>query len=78
MHANPYADGLDKNPANFVALSPLSYLARTAKVYPERLAMIYGERRQSWGQTYARCCQLAGALARRGIGRRKSRKRRAE
>ena len=68
MHANPYADGLDKNPANFVALSPLSYLARTAKVYPERLAMIYGERRQSWGQTYARCCQLAGALARRGIG----------
>ncbi|MBK7655305.1 MAG: acyl-CoA synthetase [Betaproteobacteria bacterium] len=57
-----------KNPANFVALSPLSYLARTAKVYPERLAMIYGERRQTWGQTYARCCQLAGALARRGIG----------
>ena len=68
MHANPYADGLDKNQANFVALSPLSYLARTAKVYPERVAMIYGERRQTWGQTYARCCQLAGALARRGIG----------
>ena len=68
MHANPYAEGLDKNPANFVALSPLSYLARTAKVYPERLAMIYGKRRQTWGQTYARCCQLAGALARRGIG----------
>jgi fatty-acyl-CoA synthase len=68
MHANPYAEGLDKNPANFVALSPLSYLARTAKVYPERLAMIYGKRRQTWGQTYARCCQLAGALAGRGIG----------
>ena len=67
-HTNPYANGLDKNPANFVALSPLSYLARTAKVYPDRLAIIYGEQRQTWGQTYTRCCKLAGALSARGIG----------
>lgn len=67
-HTNAYSTGLDKNSANFVALSPLSYLSRTAKVYPDRLAVIYGEQRQTWGQTYTRCCKLAGALAARGIG----------
>ncbi len=67
-HANPYQFGLDKNAANFVALSPLSYIERTAHVYPQRTALIYGQRRQSWAQTYQRCRQLAGALAARGIG----------
>ncbi len=65
---NPYQLGLEKNLANFVALSPLSFIERTAKVYPDHLAAIYGERRQTWGQTYTRCRQLAHALVARGIG----------
>ena len=66
---NPYDQGLDKNAANFVALSPLSYIERAARVYPDRTALIYGEQRQSWAQTYERCRRLASALAARGIGR---------
>jgi fatty-acyl-CoA synthase len=66
--ANPYNIGLDKNAANFVALSPLSYIQRAARVYPDRLAILYGERRQTWSQTYERCCRLASALAARGVG----------
>ena len=65
---NPYNSGLDKNPANFVALSPLSYIQRTARVYPDRLAIVYGDRRQSWGQTYERCRRLASALVGLGVG----------
>ena len=67
-HINPYQLGLDKNSANFVALSPLSFIERSAKVYPDCLAAIYGERRQTWGQTYTRCRQLAHALTSRGVG----------
>ncbi len=64
---NPYSTGLDKNAANFVALSPLSYLERAARVYPDRTAIIYGELRQNWAQTYERCRRLASALAARGV-----------
>ena len=39
---NPYELGLDKNEANFVALSPLSFIERAAHVYPQRTAVIYG------------------------------------
>ena len=67
--ANPYDTGLDKNPANFVSLSPLSFIERAAMVYPDRLAVIHGRLRQTWAQTYGRCRRLASALARRGIGR---------
>lgn len=66
--ANPYQMGLDKNSANFVALSPLSFIERSAKVYPNHCAVIYGARRQTWGETYRRSRQLASALAQRGIG----------
>ena len=65
---NPFSIGLDKNDANFVALSPLSYLERTERVYPDRTAIIYGRQRQSWRETAARCRRLAGALAGRGVG----------
>ena len=66
--ANPYNMALDKNPANHVSLSPLSFLKRTAAIYPDRLAIIYGERRQTWAETAARCRRLASALQARGIG----------
>ena len=65
---NPYTLGLDKNAANHVSLSPLSFLRRAAAVYPHRTAVIYGEQRQTWAETDARCRRLASALAARGIG----------
>ena len=65
--ANAYQSGLDKNAANHTPLSPLSFLARAAYVYPERAAVIYGERRLTWSDVYARCRRLASALGRAGI-----------
>jgi fatty-acyl-CoA synthase len=69
MSTNIYEQGLDKNAANFVALSPLSFLERSAAVFPNRVALIYGDLRQTWRQTYERCRRLASALARHGVGR---------
>ena len=65
---HPYDSGLERNEANFVALSPLSFIERTAAIYPDRIALIYGPRRQTWRDTYARCRRLASSLALRGIG----------
>lgn len=64
-----YDRGLVRMAANTVPLSPLSFLPRTAAVFPDRPAIVHGSRRQSWAQTYERCRRLASALARRGIGR---------
>src|SRR5689334_23513541 len=66
---SPYTNDLDQNAANYVPLSPLSFIARSAAVFPDRLAVVHGERRYSWAETYARCRRLASALARRGIGK---------
>jgi fatty-acyl-CoA synthase len=64
-----YDQHLDRNSANHAPLSPLGFIARTAEVYPERLAVVHGELRRSWGQTYARCRQLASSLQKAGIGK---------
>ena len=69
MSMSPYDHGLDKCAANYVPLSPLSFLERTAQIYPDRLSVIHGARRFTWSETYARCRRLASALARKGIGR---------
>jgi fatty-acyl-CoA synthase len=61
--------GLERNAANYVPLTPLSFLARTAAVYPKRPAIVHGAVRHTWAETYDRCRRFAGALARRGIGR---------
>jgi len=66
---NPYEHGLDKCAANHVPLSPLSFIARTAQIYPNRLAVVHGARRFTWAETYTRCRRLASALAARGIKR---------
>ncbi|HET7201330.1 MAG TPA: AMP-binding protein, partial [Burkholderiales bacterium] len=66
--SNPYEVGLDKNPANYAALTPLGFIERAAHVYPARLAVVHGARRFTWAETYARSRRLASALARRGIG----------
>src|SRR6202007_1185619 len=68
-NTNPYEIGLEKNAANFVPLSPIGFLLRSAAVYPQRLSVIHGDRRYTWRETLARCRRLASALARRGIGR---------
>ncbi|HEX5319208.1 MAG TPA: acyl-CoA synthetase [Stellaceae bacterium] len=67
--SGPYDSGLDKNAANFVPLSPIAFLGRTASVYPNRLAVVHGSRRYTWRQAQERCHRLAGALAAHGIGR---------
>ena len=64
---NPFETGLDRNPANFQALTPLSFIERAAAVYPHRAAVVHGEIRRSWSETYGRCRRLASALERRGI-----------
>jgi len=65
---NIYEQDLPRNPANHVPMSPLSFIERTALVYPDRLAIVHGALRQSWGQTYTRCRRLASALRQHGIG----------
>lgn len=64
-----YSIGLDQNKANFVPLSPLSFLARSAAVYPDHTSTVYEGRRFTWAQTYQRCRRFASYLAARGIGR---------
>jgi len=59
---------LPRNDANFIPLSPLSFITRTADLFPERTAIIYGERRYNWAQSYARMRQLASALNAAGLG----------
>ena len=62
-----YEEGLERCEANFTALSPLSFIRRTARGYPEHTALVHGPQRQNWADTYRRCRQLASALTRRGI-----------
>jgi fatty-acyl-CoA synthase len=67
--ANPYERGLERGAANYVPLTPLSFLARAASVYARKPAVIHGERVFSYAELYARTRRLASALRRRGIGR---------
>ncbi|WP_294532364.1 acyl-CoA synthetase [uncultured Rhodoblastus sp.] len=64
-----YLSGLDRNKANFAALTPLSFLSRAADVFPHRTSIVYGDRRYNWGQTFERCRRIASALQKRGIGK---------
>ena len=62
-----YEQGLGKNTANFTPLTPLSFIERTARVFPEHTAVVHGDTKRSWIETYQRCIKLASALNRRGI-----------
>jgi fatty-acyl-CoA synthase len=62
-----YANGLDRNPANFQPLTPLSFLTRAAKVWPDHIAIIHGYLRRSYRSFEQRCRQLASGLQKRGI-----------
>lgn len=67
--ANPYNTDLDRNPANFQPLTPLTFLERAAGVFPLHTAIIHGPLRRNYADFYARSRQLASALAMQGIGR---------
>jgi len=66
---NPYELNLPKNPANYQPLTPLSFLERSAGVYPNHTAIIHGSQRFTYAQFYARCRRLASALKQLGIAR---------
>jgi fatty-acyl-CoA synthase len=59
--------GLDKTPANYVPLTPLSHLARAAKVFPDREALVYGDMRLTYRNYHERVSQLASALQMAGV-----------
>src|SRR6202050_1877856 len=69
MPATPYDTGLDRNAANFQPLTPLSFLARAAAVYPDQTAIIHGNRSWTYREFYGRARRLASALVKRGIKR---------
>ena len=64
-----FSQDLPRTGANFAPISPMSFIERTAEVYPNRLAVVQGGLRRTWGEVYARCRQLASALQRAGVGK---------
>ena len=64
-----YEQDLDKTPANFAALSPVSFLERSADIYPDLTAVIHGQRCYSWAQVRERSARLANALLAAGVQR---------
>ena len=65
---NIYDADLDHCDANYVSLSPLSFLGRVARVYPDHPSVIHGGTRWTWRETAERCNRLASALTKRNIG----------
>jgi fatty-acyl-CoA synthase len=59
---------LAKNAANYVPLSPVSFLARAAKFFPDRIAVVHGDRRYTYAELFARCAKFAHMLSKSGIG----------
>jgi len=66
---NPYERDLDRNPANYQPLTPLTLLERAATVFPDQTAIIHGSLRRSYRAFWERSIRLASALARHGIGK---------
>ncbi|HXH83792.1 MAG TPA: acyl-CoA synthetase [Candidatus Tectomicrobia bacterium] len=67
--ASPFEDGLERRPANWAPLTPLTFLAWAERVYAGKPAVVHGDRTFTYAEFAARCRRLASALARRGIGR---------
>jgi len=62
-----YNTNLDKNEANYVPLSPLTFLERTKDIYPNYEALVYESRSYTWGEVYKRCVKFASALDKLGV-----------
>ena len=63
-----YDQHLSQNAANYIPLTPISFLERTADIYPHRTSVVYGNRRYTWAATHSRALALASALRQRNIG----------
>ena len=59
---NQFSTDLDKNKANYVPLTPLSFITRAKDIYPNYESVVYGNRSYTWLQTYDRCTKFASAL----------------
>ena len=66
---SPYTVGLDTNAANYAPLTPLTFIERSAYIYPEHLSIAHGKRRYTWKETYQRCRRLASGLKQLGVGK---------
>ncbi len=64
---NPYETNLDKNDANYVPLTPLSFIERAKDIYPNYEAVVYESRKYTWSEVYKRCIKFASALDKLGI-----------
>lgn len=64
---NPYESNLDRNQANYVPLSPIGFLERSARIFPNRISVIHENLRYTWSETFTRCKQLASAIQAIGI-----------
>ena len=60
-------NSLNKNPANYIPLTPISFLSRTADIFGERDAIIYGNKVFNWNQCLERCLRMASSLSKKGI-----------
>lgn len=69
MAHDMYDEGLERRAANYVALTPVDFIARAAEVYGDRPAVVYGDLRRTWRETYARARRLASALQHNGLAR---------
>jgi len=69
MTTNPYNIDLDRNPANHLPLTPLTFLDRAASVFPDHIAIVHGALRRNYSEFYTRSRQLASALVQNGIRR---------
>jgi fatty-acyl-CoA synthase len=67
--ASPFETDLDKNPANYQPLTPLTFLERSAAVYPGHTAIIHGNMRVTYADYYRRCRKLASAVSKAGVGK---------
>src|SRR5210317_2598079 len=67
MSHSPFETNLDQCAANYAALTPISYLERSAFVYPDKVATVNGDVRRTWSETLKRCRQLASALNKAGV-----------
>ncbi|MFV2091954.1 MAG: AMP-binding protein, partial [Hyphomicrobiales bacterium] len=68
MSDNIFNTDLEKNPANYQPLSPVSFLERSAAVFPDQVAIVHGAQRSTYAQFYANARRLASALTRAGVG----------
>ena len=69
MDGNPYERGLAKRPANYAPLTPITFLERSAAIFPDRVAIIHGSLQRNYRDFFSRARQLASALAAKGIGK---------